>query len=192
MSSALLAADTRAGASEAAIAARQGWEANCASTNAVTKRGIAGVRSRALAHEMDGGQFRLHAARRDWPRSGRARLRPAYRPAASGSSQPRVRCRRSASARSLSIVAGREPGLLLELAHDAAGYVDRAVPDVVEIGRAGRKIDAPGVGGVLPISPSTKAPSAQRSAPMPKPLKTSRSGKPQSRQARKLAKSVSK
>ena len=47
------------------------------------------------------------------------------------------------------VVAGRKTGLLLELARDAAGYVDRAAPDVVEIGRAGRKIDAPGIGGVL-------------------------------------------
>ncbi|MGY4421110.1 hypothetical protein ACVWY2_003559 [Bradyrhizobium sp. JR6.1] len=43
-----------------------------------------------------------------------------------------------------------------------------------------------------PITPHTKAPSLESSAPMPKPLNISLSGKPQSRQARKLAKSVSK
>src|SRR6201981_1632194 len=42
------------------------------------------------------------------------------------------------------------------------------------------------------ISPSTNAPSDDRTAPMPKPLKTPRSGNPQSRHARKLAKSTSR
>src|SRR5437899_407201 len=47
------------------------------------------------------------------------------------------------------VFAGREPGLFLEFARNAAGYVDRAVPDVVEVGGAGRKIDASGVRRVL-------------------------------------------
>src|SRR5215207_5955757 len=47
------------------------------------------------------------------------------------------------------VFAGRQPGLFLEFARDAARYVDRAVPDVVEIGRSGREIDTPGVRRVL-------------------------------------------
>src|SRR5882672_11227793 len=47
------------------------------------------------------------------------------------------------------VLAGHKAGLFLEFAHDAARYVDRAVPDVVEVGRSGRKIDAPGVRRVL-------------------------------------------
>src|SRR5438552_3822587 len=43
-----------------------------------------------------------------------------------------------------------------------------------------------------PMIPSTNAPSAPRSAPIAKQLRTLWSGKPQSRQARKLAKSVSR
>ena len=59
MSSALLASARRRPPTKQASPARQGWDANCASMKAVTKRGIAAVRSRAPAHEMDGGQFRL-------------------------------------------------------------------------------------------------------------------------------------
>ena len=43
-----------------------------------------------------------------------------------------------------------------------------------------------------PMTPSTKAPSAARNAAWPKQLRTDMSGQPQSRQAMKLAKSVSK
>jgi hypothetical protein len=47
------------------------------------------------------------------------------------------------------VFAGCEPGFFLELARDAAWNIDRAVPDVVEVGRTGWKIDAPGVRRVL-------------------------------------------
>src|SRR6478735_5936087 len=45
-------------------------------------------------------------------------------------------------------VARLEPGLLLELPYNAAWDINRTIPDVVEIGRARRKINAPGIGGV--------------------------------------------
>src|ERR1700756_634090 len=48
------------------------------------------------------------------------------------------------------IVGGRKSGLLLDLADDAAGNIEPAANDIVEIGRAGGKIDAPRVGGVRP------------------------------------------
>ena len=54
------------------------------------------------------------------------------------------------------------------------------------------KYSRPALAVCAPISPSTKAPSRLRSAPMPKTLNTLGSGKPQSRQARKSAKPVSK
>ena len=47
------------------------------------------------------------------------------------------------------IIRRRQAGFLLDFAGDAARYIDRAVADIVEIGRARRKIDAPGIGGML-------------------------------------------
>src|SRR6266702_198146 len=44
------------------------------------------------------------------------------------------------------VIRRRKAGLLLDLARDAALDIEHLAPDVVEIGRAGRKIDAPGVG----------------------------------------------
>src|ERR1700751_3551204 len=46
------------------------------------------------------------------------------------------------------IVGGRQPRLLLDLAHHAAGDIEPVTADIVQIGRAGRKINAAGVGGV--------------------------------------------
>src|SRR3954471_2881101 len=46
------------------------------------------------------------------------------------------------------VVAGHQTGLRLEFAHHTAGYIKRAIPDIVEIGRAGWKIDASSIGGV--------------------------------------------
>src|SRR6185312_14751199 len=42
------------------------------------------------------------------------------------------------------VFARRKAGLLLELSRDAAGNVHRAVPDVVEVGRTGWKINVSG------------------------------------------------
>jgi hypothetical protein len=50
--------------------------------------------------------------------------------------------------RSRHIVRLNEAGFLENLADDAAGDVNPAAADVVKIGRAGRKIDSPGIGGM--------------------------------------------
>src|SRR5258706_7811369 len=47
------------------------------------------------------------------------------------------------------IIGRRQAGFLLDLARDAACYIDRAAAEVVEVGRARRKIDAPGIRGML-------------------------------------------
>src|SRR5882757_68086 len=47
------------------------------------------------------------------------------------------------------IFSGRKAGLFLEFARDAARNIERAVPDVVEVGRSGGKIDAPRVRRML-------------------------------------------
>src|SRR3954453_2119375 len=43
------------------------------------------------------------------------------------------------------VFAGGQPGLFLKLTHDAARDVQHSIPDVIEVGRAGRKIDASGI-----------------------------------------------
>src|ERR1700722_19972348 len=47
------------------------------------------------------------------------------------------------------VIRRRQPGFFLDFTRHAAGNIDRAVAQIVEIGRSGRKINPPGIGGML-------------------------------------------
>src|SRR5258705_9314967 len=101
-----------------------------------------------IMNEVDGGKFRLLLP-------GEIGFDPgAQRFAGNVDMQYPDHCDRSAGddaipMRAGSIIRRRQPGLLLDLAGDAARHIDRALPDVVEVGRTRREVDPPGIRGVL-------------------------------------------
>ena len=180
-----IARDDSAQAVSSGNPARQGWEANCASRNAVTKRGIAGLRSRASRTMwMADNSGSCWLARLATIRSRKAS------PGISTPQHPDDRNRGSGvDAVPVDVAvrfAGSKPGLFLEFAHDAAGYVEHlavrsGVPDGNRCVRGSP---------CWPIAEHEGAVGAAQRAHA-KTVEHIGVGKV-SRQARKLAKSVSK
>ena len=120
---------------------------NWASRNAVTKRGITGTRSDRERTRCTARKLRLGLA-------GEIGLNPRLERLARqfDLQYPNHRNRRPSKyagpVRVHGVVGRIEAGFFSDLAHDAAGEIEPAVADIVGIGRAGRKIDAPGIRGV--------------------------------------------
>ena len=163
------------------------------SIKAVTKRGMADVRSRRSAHQMDGGKFGLMLPGEIGLDPGAQRFARAIDIQYPDHRDAPLRVTTQSQCGAGPIIGRCQTGLFLDFAGHAAGDIDRAIADIVEIGRARRESRSVRHWRCAgPFRPARRRRRKQRSAPMPKPLNTSLSGKPQSRHARKLAKSVSK
>ena len=132
-----------------------------------------------------------------WPRGmrgcARARRRRCRAPARSSSARCAGRAASRSSPAAPSTSAGAEPGLLGQLAHHAAFEIDRVAHDIVRVGRARRENRS--VRRSRCGRPSRRAGTRRRTSATPpsaKQLRIDVSGKPQSRHAMKLAKSVSR
>src|ERR1700722_7863723 len=98
-------------------------------------------------HQMDGAKLRLRLAGEMSLNPRLERLACQFDPQYPNH-RDRWPSKYAAPVRVHGVIGRIEAGFLGDLAHDAAGEIEPAVPDIVGIGRAGRKIDAPGVGGV--------------------------------------------
>ena len=116
--------------------------------NAVTKRGIAGVisatpRTRWMALSS-GDSF----AWRDWPGFFWRSVSPVI-----ATFKIRMMAIAAPDDHAIpvlirAIIRRRQAGLFFDLARNAAGDIDDSIPEVIEIGRSGRKIDSSGVRSV--------------------------------------------